>query len=169
LLVAVILLSDKAPVQGETEEAQPSDIKTEKPLAAPNLADLVPAATELSRRRELLAKRIADELNVSAVENSYDEIVAKLETYSTGLQKLKEEALRYGELVEIKASILAEAASLQALSEPLAQAIQQIESLRREWLAEKRKWGEWKIVLLEEEPLEEVKLIFKQTRQSTRR
>jgi len=162
LLVALLLMSNEVPAQQKAEDSQLTDIKTEKPDAAPNLADLVPSATELSRRLVLLEKRIADELNVSAVEKSYAEIVTKMEAHSGELQKLKDEKdHRYSELIELKTAILAEAASLHALSDPLAEAIREIEALRKEWVAEQKKWSEWKVSLLEDEALEEVKLIFR--------
>ena len=147
LAVPLLMLSE-VPAQQGNEDARPSESKTEETIAAPELADLVPSATELSRRLDLLGKRISDKLNVSAVEKSYAEILANLDDHSSKLQSLKdEEDYRYIELIELKTAILGEAASLQALSKPLAQAIQEIEGIRKEWLGEKRKWIEWKVLL----------------------
>jgi hypothetical protein len=154
LLVALLLLSDEVPAQQGANDARPSESKIEESIAAPELSDLVPSATELSRRLDLLVKRISDELDVSVVEKSYAEILTNLEAHSSRIKKLKAaEDYRYSELIELKTAIVGEAASLHALSEPLAKGIREIESARKEWAAEKKKWSAWKVSLLEDKPL----------------
>jgi len=161
LLVALLLLSDEVRAQQGAENARPSERKIEEPIEAPELSDLVPSATELSRRLDLLGKRISDELNVSAVEKSYAEILTNLKAHSSRIKKLKaEEDYRYSELIELKTAIVVESDSLHALSDPLAERIREIESVRKEWAAEKKKWSAWKVSLLEDKPLKEVKAIL---------
>ncbi|MEE9530822.1 MAG: hypothetical protein V3W52_07515, partial [Syntrophobacteria bacterium] len=107
LLLTLFLMPKGILAHEESQDTQPSGVKQEKPLAVPDLADLIPLATELSSSLAVLKKKLAVGLDVSAVEKSFSEIVANLEDHSSELQRLKvSEDYRYGELIELKTAIL---------------------------------------------------------------
>ena len=167
LLLTLFLMQKGILAHEESQDTQPSGAKQEKPLAVPDLADLIPLATKLSGRSAVLEKKLAVGLDVSAVEKSFSGIVANLEGHSDELQKLKDsEDYRYGELIELKTSILSEGDSLEALSEPLTEAIRELVASRRQWLDERKRWNEWQQSLLKDETLDEVKLIFKEAQKT---
>ena len=83
VLVVTLSMVCEASTQQGADDAKPSEGTMEESIAAPELSDLVPSATELSRRLDLLGKRISDALNVSAVEKSYAEILTNLKAHSS--------------------------------------------------------------------------------------
>jgi small-conductance mechanosensitive channel len=169
-LLALFLMSEGVAANQETQAPQPSGAKTEETLAIPDLADLIPSATQLSSRLTILEKELEGGLDLSAVEGSFSEIVANLEDHSGQLQRLKaSKDYQYSQVIELKAAILSEGNSLEALSKPLSEAIRDLGTSRKEWLDEKGKWSEWQSLLLKDEPLDEVRSIFEKAQKTIER
>ena len=98
----------KSSAQQRADDPQSSSIPREGPPAAPDLADLVPAATELSSRLAALEKKISDAVAVSEAEKRYAEIMTSLDDHARKVQSLKDEGdYEYSELIELKTAILA--------------------------------------------------------------
>lgn len=115
----------------------------------------------------LLEKSMPRELDVSAIEKRYADIMKNLEAHSSEVQRLKDEKeYRHGELVELKTTILFESDALKAVNKPILASIRELGASRKEWLDEKSKWREWKVHLLKDEPLDEVKLIFEKAQRA---
>ncbi len=160
-LIILLPMSNAIMAQQEALDPQPSDNIKGKVEPAPDLADLVPLATELSTRLAVLEKRMLDGLDVAAVEKSYPEIIAKIEKYSVQLQKVTASGkYRYEQLIELKVAIQYESASLLKATKSFDKEIRKVGASRENWLYEKKRWNEWKSSLLKDEPLDEVKLIF---------
>ena len=167
LLGAILLMSNEVLAQKQPQDPQTSRIEAEKPLALPDLADLISSTTKLSGRLAVLEKSMPRELDVSAIEKRYADIMKNLEAHSSEVQRLKnEKEYRYSEPVELKTTILSESDALKAVSEPLLSSIRELGASRKEWLDEKSKWREWKEHLLKDEPLDEVKLIFEKAQRT---
>ena len=167
LLGAILLMSNEVLAQQKAQDPQTSGIEAEKPLALPDLADLISSTTKLSGRLAVLEKSMPRELDVSAIEKRYADIMKNLEAHSSEVQRLKDEKeYRYSELVELKTTILSESDALKAVSNPILASIRELGASRKEWLDEKSKWGEWKVHLLKDEPLDEVRLIFEKAQRA---
>lgn len=167
LLGAILLMSNEVLAQQKAQDPQTSGIEAEKPLALPDLADLISSTTKLSGRLAVLEKSMPRELDVSAIEKRYADIMKNLEAHSSEVQRLKDEKeYRYSELVELKTTILSESDALEAVSKPILASIRELGASRKEWLDEKSKWREWKVHLLKDEPLDEVKLIFEKAQRA---
>ena len=167
LLGAILLMSNEVLAQQKAQDPQTSGIEAEKPLALPDLADLISSTTKLSGRLAVLEKSMPRELDVSAIEKRYADIMKNLEAHSSEVQRLKDEKeYRYSELVELKTTILSESDALEAVSKPILASIRELGASRKEWLDEKSKWGEWKVHLLKDEPLDEVRLIFEKAQRA---
>lgn len=143
------------------QNPQTPAVEAEQSPELPGLADLLSSATNLSSRLAVLEKTMPPELDVSAIEDRYTGIMASLDVLSSELQSVKDKReYRYSELIELKTTILSKSDSLKAISNPLLASIRELGASRNEWLDEKSKWSEWQLVLLKDEPLDEVRRIF---------
>ncbi len=167
LLMAVLLMSSYALAHEQVRSDQISSEKQELADALPGLADIIPLSTKLYGRLAVLENTITGVLNVPEVQKKYDEIEANLKVPIDQLQQLKDsKVFRYRKLVELKEEIEQENEVLEKLSAPLNESISQLGMWRKEWLAEKKLWGEWQSALLKERDLGYLKPIFAKTHEN---
>jgi len=163
LITAVLFFPGKTrATQEAAPDTQPTDVEQEKELQVPSIADLTPLLAEISARKAVLEKQMPDTSTLSAVENNLSKIVNNIEIFAPQLKQLKAaKEFRYPQFVEIKAEIRSERNVLGYAIEPITENIRKLEVARKEWLEEKKRWTQWKALLLADEPvLEEVKLIL---------
>jgi small-conductance mechanosensitive channel len=148
--------------QEATSDTQPTEQKQEIKIKVPSIADLTPLIAEMSSRKAVLEKQMPDTAALSAVESRFSEIQNNIKQSALHLQQLKAtKEFRYRQYVVIKTEVGAERNFLENGIKPITDDIRQLEIARNEWLKEKKKWSQWKAMLLAEEPvLEEVKLIL---------
>ena len=161
LLMTILLLSSHGLAQEQSQGEQISVLKGESPAAAPDLADIIPAATQLSGRLVTLEKLVTGVLDVPALEAKYTEVKNDLTTLENQFQRIKKSKnYRYHKYVELKEEIEQEKELFEKISEPLSQAIRQLGTWRKEWLAERKRWHEWQSSLLKEGELDLLKSTF---------
>ena len=161
LPMALLLISVQVPAQEQSKSDQVPEVKEEVTITVPDLADIIPLATELSGRLATLENKITGVLDVSEVKRKYDSIRADLEGPAGQLQQLKESKdYSYRKLVELREVIETENKLFEKTSKPLGQSIRQLGALRKEWLAEKQRWNEWQSALLEDADLDQLKATF---------
>jgi len=149
VLLAVLLVPVDGLVHAQSEDPQPSGAKQEMPAAAPGLAEIIPLASKLSGRLVALENRVADLVDISAVERRYAAIGANLQGPAGQIARIKEsKEYKYGHLVELREGIRQESQLLEEVGNPLRHAIDQLETWRKEWMAEKKHWKEWQSALL---------------------
>lgn len=161
LLAALFLMPSGVGSQEQPPTPPPTPVKPQQPPEAPDLAELVLRANELSKRLVVLETKIDHGLDLSAFENRLAKIEARLEKYPSIIQELKAyPILNYEELLSYKDSIRLNAKSLEALVDPVSKAVSNLAAAREQWLAERKRWQEWKTVLPADETLDEVKTTF---------
>jgi potassium efflux system protein len=145
LLPALLLVFSPGLAAETTETEQADAAQEEAPPAAPDLADFIPLAAELSGRLAGLETLIKGDLDVHTVESRYDEARANLNPLADSLQKLrgKTEEYRLSKLLRLREAVQEQDESFQKMSEPLKEAIRRLGVMRKEWLAEKALWQEW--------------------------
>ena len=79
LPIALLLISVQVPAQEQSQSDQVLEVKEDAAIAVPDLAGIIPLATELSGRLATLENKITGVLDVSEVERKYDSIRADLE------------------------------------------------------------------------------------------
>jgi len=165
LPMAVLLISSHGLAHELPQSDQTSDAVRETPSPAPDLADIIPLATELSGRLAALENRIKGVLNISSVEKKYDGIEANLKGPASQLQRLKDSKdYKYTKLVELREAIKRENKLFEGISKPLNQAIRQLGAWRKEWLADKKHWNEWQSSLLKDGELDPLKSTFEKAK-----
>jgi len=161
LPIAVILISSHALPHEQSQVDQTSGAKRESPAPAPDLAEIIPLATKLSRRLAALENKATGVLDISEVERMYAVIEANLKNPASQLQRLKDsKEYRFNKLVNLREVIEQESELFVEISETLSKEIRQLGDWRKEWLAEKKRWNEWQSSLLEEGALDQVKSTF---------
>ena len=164
LPMAMILIASHVWAQEHSPGAKASDAKQESPIAAPDLADIIPSAAKLAFRLTTLENRIEAGLDVSAIGEKFDKIESNLEGLADQLQRLRDlKDFKYQKLVELRHAITRESELFGKTSNILSQAIRQLDDWRKEWLAEQKRWNEWQSTLLKEEKLDQLKLTFEKT------
>ena len=136
LLMAVLLISNHGLAREQSQVDQTSGAKRETLVSPPDLADIVPSATELSGRLAALENRIKGGLDISTVKKKYDRIEANLQGPASQLQRLKDlKSYKYDRLVELREVIKQEDKLFEEISTPISQEIRQLGAWRKEWLA----------------------------------
>lgn len=167
LIISILVFADGQLAAQEPKGSQPSVAEKEKPPAIPDLADLIPLATELSGRLAVLENKIAAALDVSEVEKSFSKIQENLENYSAQLKTLEAtEDYLYSNLVQLRTAVEAEVVSLGRVSKKLTEEIRKFGDARQQWLAEQKHWKQWQSALLKDEPLTEIKSTFAQAQKT---
>jgi small-conductance mechanosensitive channel len=146
-------LSADAQLEGESSTSNKDALTT----AVPDMAEIIPLATELSNRLAMLESSIRDGFDVSEVEDKCAAIESNLEEPVSQLQRLKEsEQFKYGKLVELRDRIKREDELFDKINKPLGQAISQLDGWRKQWLAEKKNWEQLQAPLLEDGQLDQL-------------
>ena len=167
LIISILVFADGQLVAQEPKGSQPSVGEKEKPPAIPNLADLIPLATELSGRLAVLENKLAAGLDLSEIEKSFSKIEEDLANYSAQLKKLEAtEDYRYPKLVQLETEVEAQAVSLGKVGKKLTEAIRTLGNTRQQWLAEQKQWDQWQSALLKDESLSEIKATFAQAQET---
>ena len=161
LPMAVFLISSYVLAQEQSQGDQISDAKRELSVVVPDLADIIPLATELSHRLLVLENKVTGVLNVSAFGREYAKIEADLKGPAGQLQRLKDSKdYRFHKLAELREQIEQKAEVFEEISKPLNQAIRQLGAWRKGWRAEKKRWNELQSSHLKEGELDQLKSTF---------
>jgi small-conductance mechanosensitive channel len=151
LFAALLLISGQGmgsePSQGDQKETPGQEISP----VPPELADIVPLAAGLAGRLADLKRKTEGGLDISAIEKKCIGIETHLSDLSAELERLRDSRdYKYSQLVELRKTIGQESVSYEAIDMPIRQAIRRLESWRKEWLAERKRWDGWQSSLQEE-------------------
>jgi small-conductance mechanosensitive channel len=156
-----VLILTGSPAAQESKALEPDNDKVADSSELPNIADLIPLASELSGRLAILEKKIAVNLQVSAVEEEFSKIVANVEDHAAELRRFKALAnYRYRHLLELMEALDSEGKSLAAASEPLIHVIRQLGASRTSWSDERKRWDVWQSFFSKDESLDEIQAAF---------
>jgi small-conductance mechanosensitive channel len=159
LLMLVFLISSQVAAQELSQhDSPPGELLVE----VPDLADIIPLATELSGRLAALENDIVSlSQRVSEFEKKYAVIEKNLKGPYDQLQKLKgTKEYRYKKLMALRGAITEEHKLFGEISSPLSRSIRQVEDWRKEWLEEKKRWNEWQSSMIQEGTFDHLKSAF---------
>ena len=161
LPIALILISGHVCAQEQPNGNQISETKQDVSSSAPDLSDIIPAATKLSADLAILKNRITGVLDISEFEEKYARIEENLKDPAAQLEQIKESKdVRLNKLVEIKRVLERENELLEEISRPLGETIRRFGAWRNDWQAHKQKWNQWQSVLLADADLDQLKSTF---------
>jgi small-conductance mechanosensitive channel len=156
VLLALVLSPGILPAQ-ESPDAPPPAAAADQPPAVPELADLIPLATALSGRLASLEKTIANQEDLSRIEQQLGEVNTLMDEYARQFLGLKASTdQRAGRLLQFKAEIKSAGDTLTEVSKAVAEKVRTLGNLRKAWLAEQQQWNAWQAALHKEEPLEAI-------------
>jgi hypothetical protein len=90
MLLLMLLVASNNTAAQEASQAEPTASVQAEVVAAPDLADIIPLATELTGRLATLENKIETGPNIAAVEKQYGELETDLENFASRLQQLKD-------------------------------------------------------------------------------
>jgi len=161
LTTGMLLISSQLLAQKQSPGDKTSGVRQESPAIVPNLADIAPLASKLSGRLKVLQIRVTSLLDVPAFESKYAVTEANLTRQADQLLHLKDSKdYRLKKLMKLRKEIKRENESLEAINMPLSEKIRQVETWRKEWLAEKKRLNEWQSYMLEEGAFNQLKSTF---------
>src|SRR5215510_11214128 len=156
-LFLVLLLSPARLTAQESQGTQPSAAAAAQPPAVPELADLIPLATALSGRLASLEKFIADQGDLSQIEQKLGGISARVDEDAKQFLVLKTSSdRRAGQLPELKAKIESAGDTLTGISKTVTAKVRTLGNLRKVWMAEQKQWNTWQAALRKDEQPEEI-------------
>jgi len=165
LLLAILLLFPwtlSGTTYGQNDKsAQPSgEAKKEEP-APPNVAELVPLATQLAERSAALESELTNLFNFSEAEGNLDKIAKRTQKLSEELLALKTAGnYGYDQLAELKGEIKRNDDSLEEIIQSLTVAINKTDLWKEEWSKEIQKWKDFRSSLPKGVPLKAVAPTF---------
>ena len=161
LPIALLLISVQVPAQEQSQSDQVLEVKEDAAIAVPDLAGIIPLATELSGRLATLENKITGVLDVSAVQDGYTEVESSLKDLTAKVHRLKEtREYRSRNLVDLREAIGKENKLFEQTGKPLNQSIRQLGAWRTEWLAEEQRWNKWQSAVLEDADFDQLKSTF---------
>ena len=164
MLTAAILMSGHVLAQESPKVDQNQGAIGESPAGGPDLADIIPLATKLSGRLSALQNSIKSGPDILAVEKKYDDRIKSNLDAAHQLEQLKNSKdYKYNRLLALKEVLEKENKALNKINIPISQAIRQLASERKEWLAEKLRWEEWQFLLLKEGAFDQLRSTLKKT------
>jgi small-conductance mechanosensitive channel len=144
---------------------QTSATKQDVSVSAPDLADIIPKAAELSGRLAILENRVRDVRDVSEIEKKFARIEESLKGPAARLLQIKDSKnVRVKKLVELRKIIEQENELFEEISRPLSEAIRQFGAWRNDWQAEQQRWNEWQTILLEDGDFAQLKSTFEKAK-----
>jgi small-conductance mechanosensitive channel len=140
---------------------QTSGIKRDEYKSAPDLSDIIPAATKLFADLAILKNSVTGVLDIAEFEEKYARIEENLQNPTDQLQQIKKSKdVRLNKLVEIKRVLERENKLLEEISRPLGETIRRFGAWRNDWQAQKQQWKQWQSALLADADLDQLKSIF---------
>jgi potassium efflux system protein len=141
--------------------AQPPKEEKKELTAAPNVAELVPLATQLAERSAALESELTNLFNFSQAEESLDKIAKGTEKLSEQLQALKTAGnYGYDQLAELKGEINRQANSLENIIQSLTEAINKTDFWKEQWSKESQGWKDLRSSIPKNVPLKAVAPTF---------
>ena len=144
--IGLIVCSTVIPVVGE-ETLIPAK-SAEPPPMVPSLADVVYQAGSLGQRLDVLKARIDAVEGLRKMERRLEGAKNQTDLFTSRLGGIEAEDLQsYQQLAALKGELREEANDVKRVVESLTETIQEVESRRRNWLAEKNRWEGWRLQL----------------------
>ena len=153
-LLALLLSSRGLAEQGL--QGSPPPAASEPVAAVPELADLIPLATDLSARLANLEKATGDQADLSRMQRQLQELSTRVDEDTEQLLQLKTSDQRAGRLPVLKMEIESASEALTEVGNAVTAKVRTFGNQRKEWIAEQRRWSAWQAVLRQDAPLEEV-------------
>ncbi len=161
LPIAVLLWSSHLPAHEQSQIEPPTETKKELSEPVAHLEDVIPLAAALSGRLVVLEKKIEGMLDLSSVEREYAAVEVDLMDPARQLQQLKESKdYRFTKLAKLKQKLEQENARIKEISNPLEKSIRLLDTWRKDWLAEQKRWDALESSLFKEGILNQLKPIF---------
>jgi len=142
-------------VRGEDET--PRAGMDETVAVAPSLADVVYQAGSLGQQLAELKTRIEMVDGLQKLETRLVRAKTQTDGFHRRLADLNADDLQsYQQLAALKAEVRGEGEAVNRVVEALTDSIHAVESWRRQWMAEKKRWSQWHAVLGEDLALKSV-------------
>ena len=117
----------------------------ETPSPVPSLADVVYQAGTLTQRLATLKSSTGTTGILQKLEPRLKQAGSEVGRFQTRLSLLKDEDLQsYQQLAALKGEVRSEADAVRRVTQSLTETIRDVELRRREWLAEKHRWDQWR-------------------------
>jgi len=161
-LLLIFSLTFQGMAYGQNDKtAQPSVEEKKELPTAPNVAEIVPLATQLAERSAALESELTNLFNFSQAEENLVKIAKGTGKLSEQLQALKTAGnYGYDQLAELRGEINRQANSLEDIIQSLTQAINKTDSWKEEWSKESQRWKDLRSSIPKDVPIKSVAPTF---------
>jgi len=167
VLLAVLLLPSGALIHAQPKTGQPPAETQELPAAVPDLADIIPLASNLPGRLAQLENNLKAIPEITAIEKKYSEFQTRVAGFKVQLERIKDSGtLSTARLVNLRQALNDERTIFGYVEKPLSIEISRVVAWKTEWLAEKNRWSGWEVSLSTDRELEQIKSAFTQAHET---
>ena len=144
MAIGLFIFCSVIPVFCEETPVPVRSAETMSPV--PSLAEVVYQAGTLGQRLDVLKTRIDAVDGLRKVEQRLEQAKNQTDLFHTRLGAINADDLQsYQQLAALKGEVRGEADAVKRMSGFLTEIIQDVESRRRNWLAEKNRWDQWRL------------------------
>jgi len=161
-MMSLVLLPYNTIAQNQTQNDQTSAATKNTFAPTPDIAELVPRATDLTGNLATLEQQLGKLVDIHDTDSSFTAFNQGIEDPEKQLKALKDSTgYRHSKLVELKKDFDSENQAFEEISAPLKHAITTLGTWRKNWLKEQKLWKYWEDTLLKEGQLEQLNIIFR--------
>jgi len=161
LFLVLLSLSTAGMLQAQTESGQAPAPPKERSSSIPDLAEIIPLASDLAGKFARLENKVQVLPDVSAVQKGYVAHKEAAENAAARLQKIKNSGGRKRARLISLSQELQDVLALSMESErPLTSRIKLLDDWKAKWLAEKKRWQDWESRLLGDNQPPQLKTTF---------
>jgi potassium efflux system protein len=161
VLLAALLIPGVEPVKAQPKAEQSPVATHELPATVPDLAEIIPQASNLQTRLAQLENNLKALPELSVIEKKYTELSERAAGFAAQLEEIKaSETFNSTKLVNLKRLLWDEKAFFEIVDRPLKRQIRRVAEWKTEWLEEKNRWGSWEATLITEREPDQLKASF---------
>ena len=160
-LTASLLIIAVSPVHALSLTEQIPSAEQGSVAAAPDLANIIPLASNLPGRLAQLKNRVKTLPNITAIEKKFSAYEERVEDFEFRLETIKDaEGENLFKLTNLIGVFRDEKTYFEFVNRPLVREIRRVVAWKTEWVEEKNRWNSWKNHLVDDRNSEQIKSTF---------
>ena len=160
LLISTRIFAGSLITEQINKEQSPVPLKA-KTATAPDIAEIIPLASDLHGRFVQLKSKIEGLSDIADVEKKFSQYQDRTEGLGTQLTKIKDaEGENRFRLINLSRILKDEKTYFEFVNRPLGRNISRVAAWKTDWVTEKKRWNNWEKIFLADHQPEQLRSAF---------